>query len=262
MNTKKNKKTSSHKNKEHGNNHAQDRSLPVMEHLIELRSRILLVLLMLIIGTIASFAFSDYILQAFIDRFYEIVSLPLNIFDPFEGFLLRLKISFIIALYVFFPLVIIQAWRFIKPAIDATNIFFYRMSIVLAFLLFYGGTLLSYFFIHPLFIQLVLQLAPKSMNKIINASIYLNQSIFICVSVGVLCELPVIIMILTNLGIITPQLLIKNRKYMIILCWLVAAILSPPDILTQILFAIPLMLLYEISIIISKLIILRKRKRQ
>ena len=101
------------------------------------------------------------------------------------------------------------------------------------------------------------------MLSTIGANDYLYFIFFMSFIMGFLCELPIAILILTKMGLITPQFLIRKRKYAVIVIWIVAAIVTPgPDLLSQSLVGVPLMLLYEISIVISKIVLIRKKRKE
>jgi sec-independent protein translocase protein TatC len=238
-----------------------DKPMSIVGHLHELRSRLIASLVTILsVFMISFFLFSDYILNV-INRPYLRTGLKLNIFNISEGFVLKAKASLVAGIFVGLPVIIYEIWKYIFPAIDIKNRKFIGRSIIASVFLMYMGIALTYFFLLPVAIQMLLRFTPDNVNSIIGASTYLSFTVIFCLSMGVLCELPIVIMILTKIGIITPRLLTSKRKYAIVLIWIFAAILTPgPDILSQALVAIPIMFLYEISIIISKLIMKHKLK--
>ncbi len=137
-----------------------------------------------------------------------------------------------------------------------------RITIISAVLLFYSGAAFVFFILLPAAIKVMLSFVGPEMISTIGADDYLNFIIFSSLIMGVLFEVPVIILVLTRLGIVSPQFLIRKRKYAILVIWIIAAIVTPqPDPLSQSLVGVPLMLLYEISIIISKIVARRERKK-
>ncbi|MCX8122944.1 MAG: twin-arginine translocase subunit TatC [Spirochaetes bacterium] len=239
-----------------------DKPMNIVEHLDEFRSRLLIVLVTVIALTVLGFYFSDILLNAINKPFLE-SGYKLNIFNLVEGFVLRIKASFVTGLLIGLPLLVYHLWQYIKPAIDIDNRKFAVNSIVAAIILFYIGLGATYFYLLPLSIKVLLSFTPPDMENMINASKYFNFAILFAVAIGITFEMPIIIMILTRIGIVSPAFLISKRKYAIVLIWIFAAVITPTtDPLTLTLVAIPLMLLYELSIVISKFIVIRKKRKE
>jgi sec-independent protein translocase protein TatC len=240
-----------------------DLPMSIVGHLNELRSRLIVSLTSITIVTLTGFFFFSGYILAIINKPYIKTGLKLSVFSLSEGFIIRAKASLIAGLFIGLPIIVYEIWKYIAPAINIKDRKFIGGSVVAAVFLMYTGILLTYFFLLPIAIQMLLSFTPETMNSIIGASKYVNFVMFFCFAMGLMCELPILIMILTKLGIITPKLLISKRKYAIVLIWIFAAILTPgPDVLSQTLVAVPVMLLYEISIIISKIILKRKAKQE
>ncbi len=239
-----------------------DKPMNIVDHLDEFRSRLLIVLVTVILLTVLGFYFSDILLDAINKPFIE-SGYKLNIFNLVEGFVLRIKASFVTGLLIGLPLLVYHLWQYIKPAIDIDNRNFAVYSIVAAIILFYAGLGATYFYLLPLSIKVLLSFTPPDMENMINASKYFNFAILFAVAIGITFEMPIIIMILTRIGIVSPSFLISKRKYAIVLIWIFAAVITPTtDPLTLTLVAVPLMLLYELSIVISKFIVIRKKRKE
>ena len=233
-----------------------------VDHLGELRSRIIISVIVFFILTVAGFIFSDELLH-FINKPYTDTGLKLNVFRLSEGFVMRLKVSAIAALIVGLPFLIFQVWRFILPAITKKDRMFTRISLVSSILLFYGGVAFVYFLLMPLTVKVLLSFIAKDITSVMGASEYISFVFLFCFLLGVLFEFPIIIMILTRIGIVTPYFLSHNRKWAFVIIFLISAVITPSqDILTQVIVAIPLMLLFETSIVISKMTTVRKKKKE
>ncbi len=242
--------------------HRGDLPMTLVDHLDEFRSRLLVTLVTLIVLTIGCFFFSDFLLEI-INRPFLQTGQKLNIFNLTGGFMIRMKVSFFAALLIGLPVPVVQLWRFILPALSITDRKFSRIAITSTIILFYAGLAFVFFLIVPYAIPVLLSFVSKDMNSLIGANDYFTFILILGLGMGLLFELPIIILILTRLGIVTPQFLIRKRKIAIIAIFVIAAIITPQvDPLSQTMVAIPLMLLYEISIVISKFIFLRKKKRE
>jgi len=237
-----------------------DKPMSVVGHLDEFRSRILISLASVIILTIVGFSFSDYLLNFLNEPFLE-TGQKLNIFNLTGGFVLRLKASVVAALLLSFPIIIFQIWRFIRPAISKKDRNFSRLSLLASILLFYGGMAFVFYGLLPFAIKMLLSFIGQEMLSTIGANDYMSFIFLFSLAMGFLFELPIVVMILTKIGLLSSHFLIQKRKYAVVIIWVIAALITPADILSQILVAVPLMFLYEISIFISKFISIRKRKQ-
>lgn len=237
-----------------------DHPMSVVDHLTEMRSRLLVSLIVVVVCTVAGFYFSDYLMHLINAPFAQ-TGQKLNLFKIFEGVTLRIKAAVLCGLLLSLPLIVYQIWKYIFPAVEKGDRMFLRITLVAAILLFYGGIAVTYIFI-PMAITTLLEFAPAGMNITNNATEYLNFFMLLSLSMGVVCELPIIMLVLTKIGIVSPSFLISKRKHAIVLIWIAAAFITPPDPLSMTILAIPLMLLYEISIFISKFIVIRKIKKE
>ncbi|OHD66113.1 MAG: twin arginine-targeting protein translocase TatC [Spirochaetes bacterium RBG_13_51_14] len=239
-----------------------DAPMTVVGHLDELRSRILISLITIVILTVGAFVFSDKILH-FITKPFTITGFKLNVFKLTEGFMIRLKVSAITALLIGFPFLMWQTWRFILPAITKNDRMFSRLSVISSVLLFYAGVVFVFILLVPFTVKMLLGFVSREMMSTIGANDYISLVFFFCVIMGILFELPIIMMILTRIGIITPSFLVRKRKYAIVLAFVISAVITPTqDLLSQLIVTVPLILLYEASVIVSKLTTVRKKKRE
>jgi sec-independent protein translocase protein TatC len=238
-----------------------DVPMSLVDHLDEFRSRFVVSLLSILFITLAGFFFSEHLLHV-INRPYLATGLKLNIFNLIDGFVLRLKASLVAGVLLAFPIIVYEIWKYIVPAIDKKERAFARAALVVAVFLFYLGVTLTYLAL-PMAVKALLSFTPPDITNTINASQYFSFVLIFCFAMGLIFELPIVILILTKIGIVTPSFLISKRKWAIVLIWILAAVITPTvDPLTQSLVAVPLMLLYEISILISRLVVMRKKKRE
>ncbi|MCX7678550.1 MAG: twin-arginine translocase subunit TatC [Spirochaetes bacterium] len=238
-----------------------DRPMTIVEHLDELRSRLLIILASLIVMMLVAFGFSDHILTI-IARPFSSTGQKLNLFTIFEGFTLRLKSSLFVSILICLPLIVYHIWKYIEPAINRNDRNIVRITLIAGIFLFYSGTAFAYFFL-PLAIMALMGFTPPDMLITNNATEYFNFFLLTSIILGAVFELPIVILILTKIGLISPVFLTSKRKYAIVIIWIIAALASPgPDPLSQALLAFPLMFLYELSIAISKLMVRRKKKRE
>ena len=167
--------------------------------------------------------------------------------------------GFIIA----FPYILYEFWRFIAPALHENERKASRGFIIIASLLFFIGVLFGYYVISPLSINFLgsYQVSEEVVNEI-DLSSYMGLIRASALASGIVFELPIIIFLLTKIGLVTPQILKQYRKFALVGILIVSAIITPPDIASQIIVAIPVLILYEISIFISRMVLKKERKEK
>jgi sec-independent protein translocase protein TatC len=173
----------------------------------------------------------------------------------------HIVVALVAGLIAAFPIVIREFWLFFKPALHSNEAKHARGAVLASSFLFFVGVLFGYFLLAPLSIHFLntYQISPDVVNQI-NVRSFIGTITSICLATGVVFELPIVAYLLTKIGVITPTFMRKYRKHAIVIIFILAAIITPPDVFSQALVAIPLLILYEISIFISAGVIKRKEK--
>jgi len=168
-------------------------------------------------------------------------------------FLTHMYISLVAGFIAAFPYILWEIWSFVKPALHENEKKYSRGGIFISTMLFVFGIVFSYFMIVPLTVNFLgtYQVSPTVHNQI-SLNSYINTVVSLTFAVGLVFELPILVYFLTKIGVLTPDFLKKNRKYMFVILLILSAIITPPDMFSQVLVVIPLVLLYEFSIVISK----------
>ncbi len=168
-------------------------------------------------------------------------------------FMTHLYISTVAGFILAVPYILYELWRFIQPALYEKEQKYSKGAVIVSSLLFLMGVLFAYFLIVPLTVNFLgnYQVSSQVTNQV-SLNSYINTVVNVTFGVGLAFELPILVYFLTRIGLITPEFLVKNRKYMFVLLLILAAIITPPDMFSQILVVIPLMILYEASIKVSK----------
>lgn len=180
---------------------------------------------------------------------------PITIINTeFAGqFKLHIAASLIIGLLLCIPYLTMELWWFVKPALKHNEKKMARKASFWSCLLFLLGVAFSYFILMPFTINFLGSYSVSSrIENLISFGSYITTMVSIVLWTGVIFELPVIILFLTKLGILSPKFMIRNRKYAIVIILVLAAIITPPDVFSQIIVCIPLLLLYEVGIVIAK----------
>lgn len=229
-----------------------------IEHLEELRFRIIVCLVFLCVNTIISYFFAPAIFSWLTYPLKGLVE-KLVFLRPTEAFLVRIKVSFLSGVFISSPVFLYQFWSFITPGLRQKERRIFFPFLISSLLLFLGGAGFSYFLVLPLGLKFFLRFATEQMVPMLTVSSYISFLGILLLAFGIVFELPLLIMLLTHLRIISASLLAGKRLYAIVGIFIVAAFLTPPDVITQILLAVPLLILYEISILMAKMV---ERKRR
>ena len=254
------------------------------EHLEELRGHLIRSAAVLLLFSIAAFInkkiIFDYVILApknpefitnrILCKVGELLSLDRLCMGDFRlslqninmsgQFMMHMYISIIAGLVVAAPYIIWEFWRFVKPALHTKEKRYSRGAVFATSGLFLLGVLFSYFLIVPLTINFfgTYQISESVINQI-NLNSYISTIVSVTIATGLVFELPVLVYFLTKIGILTPVFLKKSRKYMVVIVLTIAAIITPPDVFSQILVSFPLLGLYEASIWISKRVYNKKQ---
>jgi sec-independent protein translocase protein TatC len=241
--------------------------MPFLDHLEELRWRIIWSLAAIILGVVAAFI----VLQQFdIFKFLERPILPylngnkLKYTHPADPFSVLISASFTIGIVLALPVILYQVWAFLAPALYKHEKRVVLPVIFGAIALFVSGVSLSFYVVLPLAIGWLMKIAANTdaLEPMITYRDYFSFAVNMSLAFGLCFELPIVILLLATLGIVTPEFLRKYRRHALVLCVVAGALLSPGDLVwTTILLAAPLYLLYELSVVLTVIVYRRRRKR-
>jgi len=234
----------------------QDQPKPLVEHLTELRDKLLRSLLAVIIVFIALFPFANEI--------YAFVSEPLRSILP-EGasmiatdvaspFLTPFKLTMVAALFLAIPYVLYQVWSFIAPGMYRHEKRLAIPMMVSSIALFYAGAAFAYFVVFPLIFAFFTSVGPTDVTIMTDINRYLDFVLKLFFAFGLAFEIPIAVILSVWAGITTPDSLVSKRPYIIVGCFVVAMLLTPPDIISQALLALPMWALFELGVFFGRLI--------
>lgn len=228
----------------------EDDKIPFTDHLEELRTRLIRSSIAVGIGFVVSYGFKEKIFKILIHPLISVMPADSKmIFTGLpEAFFTYLKVAFLTGLLVASPIVIFEFWMFVSPGLYKKEKTLLIPIIILSSIFFLGGALFGYFIVFPYGFKFFLGFANENIQALPSMSEYLSFAAKMLLAFGLVFELPLVITFMARLGIVTVDFLKKNRKYAILLFFAVSAILTPPDVVSQIMMALPLMLLYEVSI--------------
>ncbi|WP_428035908.1 twin-arginine translocase subunit TatC [Amphritea sp.] len=238
---------------------ADDQEQPIVSHLVELRSRLMRALLAVLILFLCLFYFAN--------NLYEIVSAPLTALlpagtsmiatDVTSPFFAPFKLTLVLSIFLAMPLILHQIWGFISPGLYKHE---KRLAVPLlasSIVLFYSGIAFAYFVVFPLIFGFFTSVGPENVAVMTDISSYLNFVLKIFFAFGVVFEIPIATLLLVWSGITDVKSLREKRAYVIVGCFVLGMLLTPPDVISQTLLAVPMWLLFELGILLAVIV---KRK--
>jgi len=234
----------------------EDKELNLVDHLEELRKRIIISALAFIVFFIVGFIFVDNIYQWFVG------DTKLLVLGPSDIMWIYFMIATIVAVIGTIPVLAFEIWLFVRPALKPNERKVTLTYVPVLFLLFIIGLAFGYFVIFPMVFKFLVNLGQGMFVTNFTADRYFKFIINMTLPFGVLFELPVVVMFLTSLGIINPFVLTKIRKYAYFVLVIIAVVITPPEFMSDFVVTVPLLLLYEISINLSKVVYRKRLKKQ
>jgi sec-independent protein translocase protein TatC len=233
-----------------------DPPMSLVAHLTELRDRLLRAVLAILVGFIVLFPFANEI--------YGFVSAPLRDLMP-EGstmiatgvaspFLTPFKLTLVLAIFMAIPVILYQIWGFIAPGLYKKE---KRIAVPLlasSVLLFYAGAAFAYFVVFPLIFSFFTSVGPENVQVMTDINSYLDFVLKLFLAFGIAFEMPIAAVILIWTGVTSPDALAKKRPYIIVGCFIFGMLLTPPDVISQSLLAIPMWLLFELGVFFGRLL--------
>jgi len=231
-----------------------------VSHLIELRSRLVKAVAAILLVVIVQLPFAG--------KIYTIMAAPVMAYLP-EGtsmiatgvlspFLTPFKMVFILGLIISMPFILYQIWAFIAPGLYKNEKRIARPLLFSSIVLFYLGCLFAYFVIFPILFQFIPAISPVGVNYMPDINSYLDIVVRLFFAFGLAFEVPIAVILMILLGVTTPEKLANSRPYVIVGVFVVGMILTPPDMISQTLMAIPMWMLFEVGILVGR--VLKKKK--
>lgn len=229
--------------------------MPFTSHLEELRSRLMRVITAVGIAFVACYLFKE--------KLFEILTIPLAVAMPEsstmiftnlpEAFFTYLKVAFFGAIFLASPYIFYQIWKFVSPGLLKSEKKYVFPFIFFSVIFFMGGSAFAYYVVFPFGFKFFLAFSTDFIKPMLSIKEYMSFSFKLLLAFGIIFELPIFMFFLSRIGMVNSRMLTTKRKYAILLIFVVAALFTPPDIVTQVLMALPLILLYEVSVWVVKL---------
>jgi len=238
------------------NENSDDQGMPLVAHLIELRGRVLRAVLAILVAFLALYPFAN--------QLYAWLSEPLRVYLP-EGssmiatdvaapFFAPLKLTLVLGVFLAIPYVLYQIWSFIAPGLYKHEKKLAIPLLASSVLLFYFGALFAYFVVFPIVFGFFTSVGPTEVTVMTDMSSYLDFVLKMLFAFGIAFEIPIATVLLVMTGSTTVASLRAKRPYVVVGCFVVGMLLTPPDIISQTLLALPMWLLFEVGILFGRMV--------
>src|SRR5690554_5292652 len=241
-----------------------DQELPLIQHLIELRTRLLRTVIFVLVVFCCLFYFSKEI--------YYLISAPLQNLLPVDNsmiatdvvspFLTPLKLTFFASVLLSIPFVLYQIWAFIAPGLYKHEKRLAAPLLISSVLLFYAGMAFAYFVVFPLLFGFITGIGLEGVATMTDIAKYLDFVLQLFFAFGFAFEIPIAVILMIHAGVLTPDSLSAKRPYIVVGCFVIGMLLTPPDIFSQILLAVPMWMLFEAGVFIGRMVYKNKELRE
>lgn len=237
-----------------------DDKQPFLGHLEELRRRLIICAIAIGIGFIISYVFAK--------QLFSYLILPLTKVLPDDSrliftnlpemFIAYIKVALVAGIILAIPIIFYQLWMFLAPALYQREKRYIIPFVLFSSILFAAGALFGYFIVFPYGFKFFVSFATEDIQALPSVKQYFSFAIRLLLAFGLVFEMPIVVLFITKIGLVTPDSMKKFRKFAILCSFILSAILTPPDVATQLMMALPIIILYEISIFLSKAIYRKK----
>lgn len=241
----------------------KDSNLPLLEHVLALRKVLVFSAYAVILGSIIGWFFSDLAFAYLARPVTMLEDIRFITTTPMEPMLVKIKVSMFLGVTLAFPILMWQIWSFVLPALKQNERKYLYIIVPSSVLLFVAGAALCFYIVLPLGIKFLIYAGVGGVQStpFVTKTSYLGFILTFLLTFGLVFQLPIVLLILIRIGILTPQTLAKKRRWAILAIVILAVVVSPtPDLVTQLLMAGPMYLLYEISIWLGYLVVRRRDK--
>lgn len=230
-----------------------------LDHLDDLRK--------VIVHSAAAFLLAMVVCWFFSGRLLEFLIRPLPVeslvfTDPIEAFMVRVRVSVAMALMISLPIILFRVWAFVAPGLFAHERKKILPFVVGSSALFYAGVVFCYLVLIPIVLDFLLGFRTPRLNPMISVDSYLSFVARLCIAFGAVFQLPIVVLVLSLLGIVTPFWLLRQWRYGVVGIAIAAAVFTPPDVISMIAMGVPLLVLYAASVALAFVVVRKKTPRE
>ncbi len=230
---------------------SKQQDLSLVGHLAELRKHLILSVILFTVVTLIAFYFSDVLVDDMVNKAKTTQFVYLS---PAELFTSYMRIAIVAGLLVSLPFFLNRVWVFVRPGLYESEVRTVRIALVLGFFLFVIGMIFAYMVVLPMSLNFFARFQTERVQSAVGFANYFDYVTKIVFSFALVFELPIVVVVLVTMRIFETAYLRKNRKYVLLIVVTVAAVITPPDVVSQILLSVPMMLLFEFGIVLGAMV--------
>jgi len=244
--------------------HSNDREMPFVQHLLELRDRLLKVILVIAVVLL--------ILMPFANNLFTLLAEPLLRYLPEETqmiaidvaspFFTPFKLTLVLSIFIAMPMILFHAWAFVAPGLYQHEKKIIFPLLVSSIGLFYLGIAFAYYVVFPLVFHFMVSMTPVGVSMMTDISRYLDFVLKLFFAFGIAFQVPIVTVVLVWMGLVSPQALAEKRPHIIVGAFIIGMLMTPPDVISQTLLAVPIWLLFEIGLLFSRLVESRAQEKE
>lgn len=238
------------KNNDIKNDDVASDEMGFLDHLEELRIRIIKCLVAIVIFTVGAFVFSDFFVDALMLPSKNIANMSIQVLKVQEMLMLKFKIAFIMGIIVAIPLIAYQFWAFVAPGLYQSEKRWGPYLVIFVTVFFLVGASFAYFVLVPFALEFLVSVGAEEIKRQFSLSYYAKFVIQLVLASGIVFQMPILSFLLAKMGLITKAFLRKYWRFAVVISFILAAFITPPDPVSMLMMGVPLLLLYELSIFI------------
>ncbi|OUD16270.1 twin-arginine translocase subunit TatC [Thioflexithrix psekupsensis] len=233
---------------------SQDGSMSFVEHLVEIRNRLLQIVLVVLVILLALMPFANSLFSLLADPLLRFMpeGTQMIAIDVASPFFTPFKLTLVLAIFIAIPYIFYHVWGFVAPGLyDHEKQLMYPL-LISSTLLFYLGMAFAYFVVFPLVFSFMISMTPDGVSMMTDISRYLDFVLKMFFAFGIAFEVPIATILLVRMGMVTPDELIEKRPYIIVAAFIIGMLMTPPDVISQTLLAVPIWILFEAGVFFSR----------
>jgi len=235
----------------------QLKEMSFIGHLDELRRAIIQSLIVVLVLSAGCWFLSGMILDILVK---DLPVDSLYFTSPIEAFMIRMKVSLVLGLMIAFPFVLLKVWSFVAPGLFSHERSRVYPLVVASAALFYAGVLFCYVILIPIVLRFLVGFGTEYVNPLLSVSAYFGFVARLSFVFGIVFQIPIVVLVLSSIGLVTPKFLLKQWRYGVLVIFVGSAVLTPPDAISLMLMALPILLLYISSILVAFVVVRKKRE--
>jgi sec-independent protein translocase protein TatC len=237
---------------------ASGKEMPFVQHLLELRDRLLKMILAIILILLVLMPFANDLFSLLAEPLLHLIDTPMIAIKVTSPFFTPFKLTLVLSIFLAMPVIFYHLWAFVAPGLYQHERSMILPLLVSSTFLFYLGMAFAYYVVFPLVFGFMINMTPSGVEMMTDISHYLDFVLKLLFAFGIAFQVPIATIVLVRMGIVTPQALAEKRPHIIVGAFIIGMLMTPPDMISQTLLAVPIWLLFEIGLFLARTFVSKK----